>query len=184
MNIFFLDYKYTKVFDKKLNLLWEIQWVVFDIDYEKIIWFSYKKKFLKTRFFLLKEILLKDETKIILSKIHNEKKYYYELIWKQVKDIENNILWYIFDVEFDILFKLKNIKIDIWYDLSSVQILSPTKISIKRNYIDIEKKSILKYEKNYIIIENKNTIKENKKTLENISKIFINIPIPSYNINL
>ena len=40
------------------------------------------------------------------------------------------------------------------------------------------------YEKDYIIIENKNKLKENKNTLENISKIFINIQNPSYNLNI
>jgi hypothetical protein len=54
---------------------------------------------------------------------------------------------------------------------------------LKRNIIKISQKAILAYEKDCVVIQEKQTKKENKKTLENIRKVFINIPEPNYNLN-
>lgn len=181
---FLLQFKWKKVSLENKKEFWEISWVVFDINYEKIIWFTYKKHFLKYDFFLIKDIISYNDDLFLVKLNTSSWDYFvYDLILKQVRDYSNNILWNIEDIEFDITYKLKNIIIDAWYNLSSIEIISPTKISIKRNLIKISKKAILSYNKDYVLIESRNIIKENKKTLENISKIFINIPNPSYNIN-
>lgn len=181
---FLSSYKWKKILDKTKNELWEIFWIIFDISQEKIIWFTYKKSFLKYDFFLVQDI--KEITKdylIIESNVQPEIEEYYDLIWKQVKNTNNKILWNIDNIEFDLTYKLKNLIIDVWYNISSVEVISPTKISIRKNFINISKKAILSYEKDYVLIDDNTFIKENKKTLEKISEIFINIPNPSYNIN-
>jgi len=53
----------------------------------------------------------------------------------------------------------------------------------QRNTRKISAKAIVSYEKESIIIKDIPFIKENKKTLENIRKVFINIPEPNYNLN-
>lgn len=181
---FLSSYKLKKVFDKNRNLLWDIIWVIFDINYEKIIWFIYKKTFLKYDFFLIQDILENTDKYILIESSNIEEiDNYYDLIWKQVRNIDNKILWNIDDIEFDITYKLKNLIVDTWYNISSVEVISPTKLSIKKNFIKISQKAILSYENDYILIDDNNLIKENKKTLEKISETFINIPNPSYNIN-
>lgn len=182
MENFLNDYKSKKVFDLNKNIIWEISWVIYDIDFEKIIWFIYKKSFLSFEIFLIENILKKDEDWFIIKPKKSKKKYY-EIIWKTVKNEEMQNIWFIEDIEFDYNYKLKYIIIDWWYIFPSIEIINKTKINIKKDIRKISKKSILSYEKDFIIIEDREFIKENKKTLENISKIFINIKKPSFNIN-
>lgn len=181
---FLSEYKWRKVFDNLWKNLWYIHWVVFDINYEKVIWFTYKKGFLNYDFFLIDNIIKTDLDNIIINQKYLEKKDYYDLIWIQVKNTNNENLWNIDDIEFDLTYKLKYIIIDMWYNLSSIDVINPKNISIKKSYIKIKKNAILSYKSDYVLIEDKDFVKENKKTLENIAKIFINIPTPSYNINL
>jgi hypothetical protein len=180
---FLSNFNLKKVFDKNKNLLGHIVWVIFDTDHEKIIWFVYKKTFLKYDFFLIQDIL-ENDSDIVIKDWNTEKiDNYYDLIWKQVKNIDDKNLWIIHDIEFDITYKLKNLILDGGYDISSVEFLSPTKLSIKKNYIKISKKAILSYKKDFVLVDDNALIKENKKTFEKISEIFINITNPSYNIN-
>lgn len=181
---FLWNFKWKKIFDTYENEIWEICWVVFNLYNEKIIWFRYKKSFLKYNFFLLEDILSNHNNIFHINEKSFDDHNIYDLILKQVRDICDSIVWNIEDIEFDMNYNLKKIIIDCGYNVSSIEIISPTKIAIKKNIIKIQKKSVLFYEKDFIVIENKNIIKENKKTLENLSKIFINIPNPSYNINL
>lgn len=182
MKTFLSDYKWKKVYNKLNWLLWEITWVLFDIDYEKVVGFIYKKSFLNYQAFLFKNILKENEDWFLIKetkKIHD----FYEIIWKNVKNEDFEHLWYIEDVEFDFNYKIKDIIVDFWYSFLDFEVISKTKINIKKDIRKISKKSILSYEKDFIVIKDKNVLKENKKTLENISKIFINIKKPSYNIN-
>lgn len=184
MMSFLSDFHWKKVYDEQKNELGNISWVVFDIVWEKIVGCVFKKMFLKYDYFLLSEILSNKKEEIIIKNESKEERILYDLILKQVRDDFSWVIWNIEDIEFDRLnWELKYIIIDCGYNLTSIEVLSPTKISIKKNIIKVSKKAILSYEKDYILIENKRRIKENKKTLENISKIFINIPNPSYNIN-
>lgn len=178
MNQSFLNnYKWALVLNNNKDLLWYISWLLFDVDFEKVIWCIYKKSFLKYWYFLFEDILTKKDFEFIINENTNEKEFY-EIIWKDVKNEDLITLWNIEDIDFDITYKLKNIYIDYWYIFS----IKTSKI-LKKNIIKISKKAILSYEKDFIIIKDKQTIKENKKTFENISKIFINIPTPNYNIN-
>ncbi len=178
MNQSFLNtYKWALVSNNKNDLLWYICWLLFDVDYEKVIWCIYKKSFLKYWYFLFEDILSKKDFEFIIKENTNEKEFY-EIIWKDVKNEDFITLWTIEDIDFDLTNKLKNIYIDYWYFFSIW-----TSRILQRNIIKISKKAILSYQKDFIIIKDKQSIKENKKTLENISKIFINIPTPNYNIN-
>lgn len=181
---FLSDFHWKKVYDEQKNELGNISWVVFDIVWEKIIGCVVKKMFLKYDYFLLWEIMSNQKDEIIIKNEPKDERIVYDLMLKQVRDDFSWVIWNVEDIEFDRLSgELKYIIIDCGYNLTSIEVLSPTKISIKKNIIKVSKKAILSYEKDYLLIENKKRIKENKKTLENISKIFINIPNPSYNIN-
>lgn len=175
---FSVNFNQKKVYDKKNKLLWVISGFLFDIDFEKITWCVYKKWFLKYWYFLFEDILSIEDDFFIINKFKKSKEFY-EIIWKIVKNEDGRILWSIDDVEFDITNKLKYIYVDCWYSF----LINTSKI-LQKNISKISKKAILSYEKDCVIIKDKQSIKENKKTLENISKIFINIPTPNYNINL
>lgn len=183
MKTFLIDFYQIHVFDNKLNSLWDINWVLFDIDYEKIVWFIYKKNFLTFDYFLLEDIISMNKKIIIKSKNKINSDNYYDIIWKKVKNEDLENIWIIEDIEFDLTYKLKNIIIDCWYIFSSQEIINNSQINIKKDIRKINKNNILSYEKNYILLNDKNILKKNKKILENISKIFINIPKPIYNIN-
>jgi len=182
MESFLLNYKWKKVFDINKNIIWEISGVVFDIEFEKVIWFIYKKSFLSFWVFLLENIINKLENGFVI-KNKNSKKRYYEIIWKKVLNEEMQNIWFIEDIEFNFKYKLKYIIIDWWYIFPSIEIINKTKINIKKDIRKVSSSIILAYKKDCIIIKDKQSIKENKKTLENISKIFINIKNPSFNIN-
>ena len=99
------------------------------------------------------------------------------------KELKN--LGVVYDVEFDKFFNLKSFLVDWWYSISNIDYSSNNlKNILKKDFRKFTFKNIIQILEEYIVVEDKNYLKENKKTLENISKIFINIPKPSYNINL
>lgn len=184
MQDFLLDFKWKKVFWLKDNMLWEICWVLFDIEYEKVIWFVLKKNFLEKSWILLLDIISLSSEYISVSQEKTFDIYDYDLYLKQVRSsIDGKVIGNVENIFFDSHYKLKNIYIDAWYHFSSLEFITPTKISIRKNILSIAKKKILSYQKDFILVENIESLKENKKTLEKISKIFINIPNPSYTLN-
>ncbi len=182
MKTFLEDFYQKKIFGEKKNQIWEIYWLLFDIEFEKVVWFIYKKSFLNFESFLFEDITWEYKNWFTI-KINTSKTEYYEIIWKKVLNEEWQNLWTIEDIEFDDNNKLKFLIIDWWYNFSGIKIINKTKIKVDKDIRKISKENILSYEKDYILIKDKEFIKENKKTLENISKIFINIESPSYNIN-
>lgn len=179
MNTSFLHHRYQK---KVQNHNWENLWfvfgVLFDRDYEKVMGYIYKKWFLQYGYFLFEDIVSEtNESCTVHMKNHN--KEFYEIIGKPVINEQWIFLGHINDIEFDILKKLKYFYVDMGYNLSLEK-----KNLIKRNIRKMSKKAVLSYEDDFILIQDTQMIKENKKTLENISKIFINIPTPNYTINL
>lgn len=184
MMSFFSQIHSRHIFSKELIDLWEIVWVCFDAWTQKIGWWIIKKNFLKYEYFLFTDLASSlDEEKILVIQTHTFDENIYDLYLKQVRDnfwVIGNII----DIEIEAgTWKLKNIIIDAGYNFASVEVISPTKISIKKNIIELSKDAIISFEKDFVLIESNNTLKENKKTLENISKIFINIPRTSYNFN-
>lgn len=182
MESFLFDYKWKKILDINKNTIWEISGVIFDVEFEKVIWFIYKKSFLAFKIFLFEDIIWKLENEFII-KTKKSKKRYYEIIWKTIKNEELENIWIVEDIEFDDKYKLKYMIIDWWYIFPSIELINKTKINIKKDIRKVSSSVILSYKKECIIIKDKQSIKENKKTLENISKIFINIKNPSFNIN-
>lgn len=182
MKTFLSHFKAKKVYDLENNQIWEISGILFEIDFQKVVWFIYKKSFISYDVFLFEDIFLENEKWFFIN-LNKTKTEYYEIIWKNVKNEDFQNLWVVEDVEFDLTNKLKYIIVDCWYNFSNIEILSKTKISIKKDIRKISQKNIISYQKDYIVVKDKNFLKENKKTFENISKIFINIPNPNYNIN-
>lgn len=185
MMSFFSQIYLKHIFSNDFQDLWEIVGTVFDVWSWKILWCVVKRNFLKYGYFLfsdLKSVL--DNEKIFVWEVYEYNENIYDLYLKQVRDnfwVIGNII----DIEIEEgTWKLKNIIVDAGYNLSSIELVSPTKISIKKNIIELSKNAIISFEKDFLFIESNNVLKENKKTLENISKIFINIPKHSYNINL
>lgn len=179
MQSFLRNFYKNKVYDEDKNRF-TITWVLFDIDNIKVIWYICKKDFLNYFYFLL------NNSKIINWYIFFSKKEtifldnYYEIIWKEVKNQDLKTIWYIYDIEFDLTNKLKFLyienKFNFWLEITEI---------IKKQVIKISFNNILKFEKEYIVINDKEFLKENKKILENIKNLFININNPSYNtINL
>jgi len=182
---FLSHFQWKKVFTQNKEELWEISWVIFQVGTQKIIGFIYKKSFLQYAHFFIEDIILNTNDSCIIKKMFPNQEGIYDLILKQVRDDFSQVIWNIQDIEWDeYSYTLENIIIDAGYNLSSIEILSPSKISIKKTILKVSKKAIISYGKDYLLIENNQRIKENKKTLENISKIFINIQNPSYTINL
>lgn len=174
---FLRDFQAKKVQTEKKEDVWIISWLLFYIDYQKVVWCIYKKWFLQYRYFLFDDVLSQEKnTFFILEKDSSQE--FYEICWKWVKNQDWKYIGYIYDLDINVVHKLLHIYIDTWYDFSLDR-----KNLIKRKIIKISVKAILAYEKDFIIIEDKQTIKENKKTLENIRKVFINIPEPNYNLN-
>lgn len=178
-------YKWESVFDVNKQKIWIISWIILDLNNQKLVWFIYKKSFLNYDFFIFDDDFILNK-KIIITKTNNEiKSNYYDIIWKQVKNKELKNLGVVYDVEFDKFFNLKSFLVDWWYSISNIDYSSNNlKNILKKDFRKFTFKNIIKILEEYIIVEDKNYLKENKKTLENISKIFINIPKPSYNINL
>ncbi len=179
MNKSFLrDFQGQKVQDWDQTLLWLISWLLFDRDYETVVWCIYKKWFLQYGYFLFDNIKEKKENIFIVSK-RNLSEEFYEIYGKIVKNQQWEMLGYVWDIDFNIVNKLQYIYIDRGYDFSL-----NVKHLVERKIIKISKKAIISYEDEYILINDKESLKENKKTLENIRKVFINIPNPTYTINL
>lgn len=184
MNSYIKLYKWRSVFDKTKSEIGFISWILLNLDNKKIIWLIYKKWFINYDYILFdKDFFLLND--IYVNNLLLDNKNYYEIISKKVLNQDFEYLWDVFDVDFDKFFNLKNIYIDCWYEINANTKINKKKI---KNFISkkINKfwvKNILEINQNYIIIQDKNILRENKKTLENISKIFINIPKPSYNIN-
>ncbi|MGE4444110.1 MAG: PRC-barrel domain-containing protein [Candidatus Altimarinota bacterium] len=151
--------------------------MLLDIEHHKIIGCIYKKGFLQYRYFLFDDIL-KEENNIYIISEKEQKQEFYEIDGKQVKNENGKNIGYVDDIEINLVNKLQYIYINNGYNLSFDR-----KNILKRNIIKISQKAILAYEKDCVVIQEKQTIKENKKTLENIRKVFINIPEPNYNLN-
>lgn len=178
MDTSFLHHWYQKkVQDHNWKNLWFISGVLFDRDYEKVRGYIYKKWFLQYRYFLFDDIS-SESREVCTIEVKNHHKEFYEIIGKQVLNEQWIFLGHINDIEFDVLKKLKYLYIDTGYNLT----LEKNNL-IRRNIKKMSKKAVLSYEDDFILVQDTQIIKENKKTLENISKIFINIPTPNYTIN-
>lgn len=178
MNKSFLkDFQWKKIQNEGWNELWVVSWLLLNVDYQKIVWCIYKKWFLQYKYFLLEDIITEEKDILIIDEKDSSQEFY-EIYWKQVKNEEWKSIWYVDDIEMNIVHKLQYIYVDNGYNLSFDR-----KNIMKRNIVKISAKAILSYEKHFIVIKEKQTIKENKKTLENIRKVFINIPEPNYNLN-
>lgn len=178
MNKSFLkDFQWKKIQNEAWIDLWVLSWALLDIDYQKIIGYIYKKWFLQYKYFLFDDILKQENDVFIISE-KESKQEFYEIDGKQVKNEVGKNIWYIDDIEINIVNKLQYIYVNNGYNLSFDR-----KNILKRNIVKISAKAILSYEKDFVVIQEKQTIKENKKTLENIRKVFINIPEPNYNLN-
>lgn len=178
MNKSFLkDFQWKKIQNESWVDIWILSGMLLDIEHHKIIWCIYKKWFLQYRYFLFDDIL-KEENNIYIISEKEQKQEFYEIDGKQVKNENGKNIWYVDDIEINLVNKLQYIYINNGYNLSFDR-----KNILKRNIIKISQKAILAYEKDCVVIQEKQTIKENKKTLENIRKVFINIPEPNYNLN-
>jgi hypothetical protein len=94
MGSFLFDFKSKHIYSHTSKKeLWEISWVVFDVDYEKVIWCVYKKSFLKYDFFLLKNIVFQEKNVFFIDEEKWEDWFVYDLILKQIRDEDNTILW-------------------------------------------------------------------------------------------
>ena len=175
---FLKDFLDKKIYDLDNKEIWVVSWVIFDINYQKVVWCIYKKWFLQYFYFLFDQVDLKQD-KIFLKNNLTQNTEYYELIWKNVKNEDLELIWNIYDIEFDLTNKLKYIYVDNWYNFSL-----NSKILLEKQILKIHKKNIIDYKKDFLIVKDKQFVKENKKTLENIKKVFINIPKVNYNINL
>lgn len=175
MQSFLKNFYKNKVYDEYKNQF-IITWVLFDIDKLKVIWYICKKDFLNYFYFLLNNSKIIDWHTFFSKKETIFLDNYYEIIWKEVKNQDLKTIWYIYDIEFDLTNKLKFLHIETWFyfwlELSEI---------IKKQVIKISFNNILKFEKEYIIINEKEFLKENKKILENIKNLFINVNNPSYN---
>jgi sporulation protein YlmC with PRC-barrel domain len=178
MNTNFLHHWYQKkVQNHNWEKLWFISGILFDREYEKIVGCIYKKWFLQYGYFLFEDIVTENRQKCIIH-TRNHQKEFYEIIGKNVQNQDGVLLGYINDIDFDIGKNLTDIYVDMGYNIS----LEENNL-IKKDMRKISKKAIVSYENDFIVIQDRQTLKENKKTLENISKIFINIPTPNYTIN-
>lgn len=185
MNSYINSYKWRIVFDINNDQIWNISWLLLNLDNKKIIWIIFRKRFLNYGYIYFNKNNFLNEDIIIDNKDIFKDTLHYEILSKKVFNQEWIYLWEIFDVEFDVFFNLKNIYIDLWYKIN--------KIKTKKRKIDnlflkefqkFSVKNIIEINKDYLIVQDINYLKENKKNLEKISNIFINIPNPSYNINL
>lgn len=185
MNSYINNYKWRTVFDINNNQIWNISWLLLNLDNKKIIWLIYRKNFLNYWYITFNKINFLNEDIIVYDNNILKNTIYYEILSKKVFNQEWKYLWEIFDVEFDVFFNLKNVYIDLWYKIN--------KTKTKKRKIDnlflkeIQKfsiKNIIEINKDYLIVQDINYLKENKKNLDKISNIFININNPSYNINL
>jgi len=182
--MYFYEYNWKEIFDSKGNFLGNITNILFDKDCEKVIWFIFKKSFLSYSFFLIEDVIIKN--KIILKIEWNKEiknKNIYEIINKTVKNENLDNIWVVEDIEFDSRYKLKNLIVNSGLNYSYAKLKNKKHFFISKNVRKISRSKILSYNDNYIIIEDKNFIKKDKKTLEKLSKIFINIPRLNYNIN-
>lgn len=171
------SYCWLQVYSQDKNYLWEVVWLLFEISSKKIRGCIYKKWFLELGSFLFWDILKKEKESIFISQKDSQKEFY-EIMEKKVINTNRRILWSIYDIECDFWNNLKNIFIDTWFSFSLRE-----KNILKKDILQIWEKQIISYEKNAIIIDDTLFLKENKKILENITKVFINIPNPSYTIN-
>lgn len=178
MNKTFLQhFQWKRVQNKKSQDIWEISGFVFDIAFQKVVGCIYKKWFLQYKYFLFEDILEQKEDIFLIVEKQRENEWY-EIYGKRVQDEYANNLGYIYDIEINGVHKLQYIYIEGWYFFSLDR-----KHLLQRDIRKVSAKAILSYEKESVIINHTPTIKENKKTLENIRKVFINIPEPNYNLN-
>lgn len=180
----YLDIKSKNIKDEEWNQLWLVSDIIFDKDYARISWIVYKTGIISYDFFNVSDILENDDI-IKIKKNENKDNINenYNIIWKIVKNKSEKKLGTVEDIEFDeIWWILETLIISLWFDLSSIE-LREASISIRKEIRKIPKKKILSFEENYIIIEDNSIIKEEKKYLENLSKIFINVANQSYTLN-
>lgn len=178
MNQSFLQhFQWKRIQNEKYEDIWEISGFIFDIAFQKVVGCIYKKWFLHYTYFLFEAILEQKENMYVIVEKDSENEWY-EICGKRVQNEYGSHLWYICDVEINITHTLQYIYIESGYFLSLDR-----KNLFQRNTRKISAKAIVSYEKESIIIKDTTFIKENKKTLENIRKVFINIPEPNYNLN-
>lgn len=88
MDIHFLqNYNWKIVYDKNsLKILRKVSWLLYDCDYEKVIWCIYKIKFLKYWYFLFEELFNKDiNSDFIISSKIKKNKIFMKLFEKMLK---------------------------------------------------------------------------------------------------
>lgn len=172
---FLKDFLWRKVLNRK-GETGHIVWLLLDIDNEKIVWCIYKKTFLEYGYFLFNSSKLHWDVREVSEWYTSQA--YYDIIGKTVKNQDSQFVWSVTDLEFDVTFHIKNIYVYIGYHFTF-----DTNQFIQKHIIKVSNRAILSYEKSSIFIRDKQNVKENKKTLEKLSKIFINIQKPNYNVN-
>lgn len=159
------DFFWWEVWESSIKCIWYIVWIVFDISTQKCIWCTYQSKSNDKRAFFFEDI--KDIWGwIIRLKNLREKTLFYDIIGKKVQNQSGVDLGYTNDVEFDSFYNLISFGMEKKYFLPF-----PNFVSQK-----IPQTAIMQYKKDIIIVQDTLFIKENKKWLEKLWKIFINIP--------